>query len=139
MRNLTKSFRSQAAILIALAYSVCVLAPSAALAVVDNPASLHCLDELNGLSAPSNHGILSHTHASGTVHHHNKSSSPDHHSGPGNKADDGSCCGLFSVSALPHDPVLTFGISALASQPVSAVTNDLVGRAPSPLHRPPIA
>lgn len=140
MRNLTKTFRTRAAILIALAYAFCVLAPSAALAIAANPASLHCLDELSGLSglsAPSHHEGLSHTHADGAVHHHDRSV-PDHHSG-GSKADDGSCCGLFGVTALTHDPGLTFGVSALASPAVSATVNGLDGRAPAPLHRPPIA
>ena len=139
MRSLTKLFRSRAAILIALAYAFCVLAPSVALAVADNPASFRCLDELNAINAPSHHGSLSHTHADGTVHHHNHSGVPDHHSGTDGKADDGSCCGLFGVSALAHNPGLMFGVSAVASQTVLAVANGLAGRAPSPLHRPPIA
>ena len=138
MRRLTKLIRSRAAILIALAYALCVLAPSAALAAADNPASFRCLDELNAISTPSHHDGLSHAHAGGTVHHHNQSDVPDHHSGAGDKADDGSCCGLFGVPALAHSPGLTFGVSALASQAVSAAANGLDGRAPAPLHRPPI-
>ncbi len=137
MRNLTKNFRIRAAILIALAYAFCVLAPSAAVAA--SPTSLHCLDELSGMSAPSKHEDLSHAHADGTIHHHDHSGVPDHHSGTDGKADDGSCCGLFGVSALAHDPGLTFGVSALASQTVSAASDGRDGRAPAPLHRPPIA
>ncbi|HEY5378258.1 MAG TPA: hypothetical protein VIJ78_01825 [Pseudolabrys sp.] len=137
MNQLSKLTRSRAAILIALAYAFCVLAPSAALAIIANPASLHCLDELSGAIAPSHEG-LSHTHADGAFHHHDHGG-PDHHSGTGSKADDGSCCGLFGLSALAHDPGLTFGVSALASQAVSAAANGLDGRAPAPLHRPPIA
>jgi hypothetical protein len=137
MRELSRTLRLRAAILMALAYAFCVLAPSAALAVAANPASLHCLDEMSGLSAPSHHDALSHTHADGAVHHHDRST-PDHHSG-GSKAPDGSCCGLFGVTALAHDPGLTFGVSAPASQAVSAAANGLDGRAPAPLHRPPIA
>jgi hypothetical protein len=139
MRSLTKNFRIRAAILIALAYAFCVLAPSAALAITDNPASFRCLDELNAISAPSHHEGLSHTHADGTVHHHGRSGVPDHHPGTDGKADDGSCCGLFGVSALAHDPGLTFGVSAPASQIVSAAADGLDGRGPAPLHRPPIS
>lgn len=139
MRSLTKRFRTRAAVLIALAYAFCVLAPSVALAVADSPASFHCLAELNGMSAPSKHEGISHAHADDAVHHHDQSGVPDHHSGTGGKADAESCCGLFCVSALPHDPGLTFGISALASRALPAVANGLAGRAPSPLHRPPIA
>jgi hypothetical protein len=139
MRSLTKLFRTRAAILIALAYAFCVLAPSAALAVANNPASFRCLDDLNAMSTPSHHEGLSHAHADGTVHHHDQSGVPDHHSGTGGKANDGSCCGLFCVSALPHDPGLTFGVSTPASPAPSAVSRGLAGRAPAPLHRPPIA
>jgi hypothetical protein len=139
MRSLTKSFRTRAAILIALAYAFCVLAPSVALAITDNPASFRCLDELNAISAPSHHEGLSQSYADGTVHHHDHGGVPDRHSGTDSKTDDGSCCGLFGVSALAHDPGLTFGISALASPALPAVANGLAGRAPSPLHRPPIA
>ena len=139
MRSLTKLFRTRAAILIALAYAFCVLAPSAALAVANNPASFHCLDELSGVSAPSKHEGLSHAHADGTIHHHDHSGAPDHHSGTGGKADDGSCCGLFGVSALAHDPGLMFGVSTPASPAPSAISNGLAGRATPPLHRPPIA
>jgi len=138
MRCWTKIFRTRAAILIALTYAVCVLAPSAALAVAASPASLHCLDELNEMSAPSQHEGLSHAHADGTVHHHDQSGVPDHHSNTDGKANDGSCCGLFGVAALAHDAGLTFGVSALASQTVSAAADGLDGRAPAPLHRPPI-
>jgi hypothetical protein len=137
MRHLTKVIRSRAAILIALAYAFCVLAPSAALAVAANPASLHCLDELSDVSAPSKHQALSHAHADGTVHDHD--SVPNHHSGTDGKVDGGSCCGLFGVPALAHDPGLTFGVSAPASLTTAHAANGLDGRAPAPLHRPPIA
>ena len=63
MRSLTKLFRTRAVILIALAYAFCVLAPSAALAVADNPASFRCLDDLNAMSTPSHHEGLSHARA----------------------------------------------------------------------------
>jgi hypothetical protein len=76
MRSLTKLFRTRAVILIALAYAFCVLAPSAALAVADNPASFRCLDDLNAMSTPSHHERLSHAHADGTVHHHDQSGKP---------------------------------------------------------------
>jgi hypothetical protein len=138
MRGLTKNLRSRAAIIIALAYAFCVLAPSAALAFTDAPTAFHCLSELDAVSAPSPEG-LGHTHMDGASHHHDEGSAPDHHSGLGDKGHAGSCCGLFCVSALAHDPGLTFGVSAPASPALPAVANGLAGHAPSPLHRPPIA
>jgi len=139
MRDLTKKLRTRAAILLALAYAFCVLAPSAALAFAGTPTSFHCLAELTGISAPSTHDGAAHSHADGSAHHHDQSGVPDHHSGTGSKADTGNCCGLFCISALAHGPGVTFGISTPATLAPPAVANGLAGRAPSPLHRPPIA
>ena len=139
MRSLTKNFRSRTALFIALAYVLCVLAPSAAVAFSDSPTAFHCLGELSEMSAPSEHAGMSHMHANGTVHHHDQSGAVDNQSDTDGKSHTGSCCGLFCVSAIAHDPGLTFGISAPASLALPAVANVLAGRAPSPLHRPPIA
>ena len=122
-----------------MAYVFCVLAPSAAVAFSDSPAAFDCLGELSEMSAPSEHAGMSHMHANGTVHHHNHNGVVDNHSDTDGKAHNGSCCGLFCVSALAHDPGLTFGIFGPASPALPAVANGLAGRAPSPLHRPPIA
>jgi hypothetical protein len=139
MHYLTKNFRTRAAILVVLAYAFCVLAPSAALAFTDSPTAFHCLSELDAMSAPSPHESMGHAHMDGANHHHDEGSAPDHRSGLGDKGHAGSCCGLFCVSALAHDPGLTFGISAPTSPALPAVVNGLAAHAPSPLHRPPIA
>lgn len=139
MRSLTKSFRTRAAIFIALAYAFCVLAPTVAVALVAGPASFHCLGELETMSAPAAHESTAHSHAGASDHHHDQGTTADHDSDTGGKAPVGSCCGLFCVSAIAHDPSLMFGISAPASAPVPAVANGLAGRAPGPLHSPPIA
>ena len=139
MRSLTKNLRMRAAILIVLAYAGCVLAPTAALAFVATPASFHCLSELNGMSAPPEHESMAHAHADGTSHYHDQSSFPDKHSDADGKSHAGSCCGLFCVSAIAHDPGVTFGIPAPTLPALPAVVSGLAGRAPGPLHRPPIA
>lgn len=139
MRGLKKNVRNWLAAFIALGYVACVLAPTAALAFTASPASFHCLAELTGLSAPTADDGHSHTHAHGAVQQNDQSGVADHQSGTGSKIDDGSCCGLFCVSALSHDPGLTFGVSTPASPVSSPVSRGLIGRAPSPLHRPPIA
>jgi hypothetical protein len=71
-------------------------------------------------------------------------SAADRHADAGGTANDksehsGTCCGLFCVSAMAHDPGLTFGVSTPASSAVAAMANGLTGHAPSPLHRPPKA
>jgi hypothetical protein len=139
MRSLTKNLQRRAAILIAVAYAFCVLAPTAALAFVDGPTMLHCLSESSGMANAAGQAGAAHSHADEAIHQHEQSGVPDHHSGKNGKANAGNCCGLFCVSALAHDPGLTFGLFAPESAAASAVVTGLIGCAPSPLHRPPIA
>ena len=164
MRGLTKNLRRRAAIAIAVAYAFCVLAPAGALAVVSSPTVFHCIGELSANPAPAAQRIAAHVHDDGTSHHHGQathdhSAAADHHADAGDKADDskahannehgnkghgnkdhgGTCCGQFCVSAIAHDPGLTFGISTPASSAVAAMANGLTGRASAPLHRPPKA
>jgi hypothetical protein len=138
MRHLAKNLRRRAAIMIAVAYAFCLLAPAGALAFAANPAALHCMDNLQAASAPPQSHVVAHEHAGSVEHQHGQSKAADHHSNKdGNPA--GNCCGLFCVSALAHDPALTFGLSAPGSSAVAVLANGLIGRAPTPLHRPPIA
>lgn len=144
MVSLTKKLRKRAAILIAVAYAFCVMAPAAALAVVNSPTVFHCIGALTAKSAPAHQQSAAHTHADGSAHQHEQDAhdhgaAPDHHSNKDGKADTGSCCGLFCVSAIAQDPGVTFGVTSLATTSVAALANGLNGRAPCPLHRPPIA
>jgi hypothetical protein len=138
MSNLSKNFRIRAAILVALAYAFCVLAPSAALAFTDSPTAFQCLSELDEINAPSQHEGAGHTHMDGVNLHHVEGSATGHHSDLGHKGHAGSCCGLFCISGLAHDPGLTFGVSVLASSQLPFLAKSFAGRSPSPLHRPPI-
>lgn len=149
MHGLTKNLRRRAALAIAVAYAFCVLAPAGALAVVSSPTVFHCIGELNAKAAPAVLQTAAHVHEDGTSHHHGdsahgQSGAATHHSDAGDKAHDnqehgGTCCGLFCVSALAHDPGLTFGLSTPATSAAATMANGLTGRAPSPLHRPPKA
>ena len=152
MKALTKNLRRRAAIVIAVAYAFCVLAPTAALAVVASPTVFHCIGNLgaksNAKQVSAKQVSATHKHADGNAHHHAQSSPddghtrlgavPDHHSGQ-DKSDTGNCCGLFCVSAVAHDAGMTFGQFEPSSVAPSAVVTGLIGRAPTPLHRPPIA
>lgn len=139
MRNLTKNLRRRAAILIAVAYAFCVVIPAAALALSNSPTLFHCLQDGTSTVMGAEHGAMAHSHGDGAVHQHAPDSPPAHHSGHRGNADAGNCCGLFCVSALTHSVSLTFGVFAAASPPMPIVANGLTGRAPTPLHRPPIA
>lgn len=133
MRKLTKNFRSRAAMFVAVAYAFCVLAPTTAVAFADSPTAFHCLAEVSEMGMPSGHEDVAQAHANGAVHHDGVA---DNRTDADGKTH--SCCGLFCVSAIAHNPELTFGMSAPASPASPAVANELAGRAPSPLHRPPI-
>jgi hypothetical protein len=136
MRHLAKNLRRRAAIAMAVAYALCVLAPPVTQAIAAIPAALHCVSEQTASTAAHDHGTA-HDHADTAVPHHGEDNTGNHHSGKDGNAV--SCCGLFCVSALAHDPGLTFGVSAPASPSIATLANGLTGRAPSPLHRPPIA
>lgn len=124
--------------MIAVAYAFCVLTP-AALAFADSPTVFRCLSNTSVISNSAEHGGAAHTLADGAVHQQEQSGALDHHSNQDGKADAGNCCGLFCVSALAHDSGLAFGLSAPASSSEAMLANGLTGRAPLPLHRPPIA
>ncbi|HZL36769.1 MAG TPA: hypothetical protein VFC78_15730 [Tepidisphaeraceae bacterium] len=140
MRNVTKNFRMRAAILIALAYAFCALAPSAALALNSSPAAFHCLAELAGMSVPEDHAsTYEPMHSTPHQHDHADKGVADKSSDSHGKAHTGNCCGLFCMSAMAHDPEITLTVSAPSSPALPAVANGLAGCGPSRLHRPPIA
>jgi len=139
MQGLTKNLRRRAAILIAVAYAFCVMTPAAALAFSNSPTLFHCLQDGDSTARAAEHVALAHSHGDGAVHQHAPDSAPAHHSGHDGNADAGNCCGLFCVSALTYSVSLTFGLFAAASPSMPTVANGLTGRAPAPLHRPPIA
>ena len=139
MPSLTKKLRTRAAIFIAVTYAFCVLVPAAALAFVDSPTVFHCLPKTSGIADTAEDDGTAHSHADEVFHQHEQSGTQDHHSSQDGNADAGNCCGLFCVSALADDSGLTFGVFAPASRSVLAVATGLTGRAPCPLHRPPIA
>jgi hypothetical protein len=154
MRGLTKNLRKRAAIAIAVAYAFCVMTPAAALAVIASPTVFHCIGELNAKAVPAVQQTAAHIYEDCNAHHHGQASHDhgnpeqvglaDHHSDAGgkthgNNTHGGTCCGLFCVSAIAHDPGLIFGASTAASSAVAMAASGLTGRAPCPLHRPPIA
>lgn len=117
---LTRAGRWRAAVLLALAYALCTLAPAASFAFGDGTLAAHCLtiNGHDGLQSSHSHehhehsAGVSHTHADGTTHVHAEKASLTAHShgddaGDGAKSgghgrtSDGNCCGLMCVTALP--------------------------------------
>ena len=142
MSALTKTLRVKAAIVLAVLYVLCILAPAVAFALSDNPAVAHCLTEghvgVHDHGAQHEHGGQLHVHADGTTHQHH-----DDGTAPPPAADDkgpiASCCGLFSVVAIAGELVPSFGFDSLASVVLPALGEALSGRGPERINRPPIA
>jgi hypothetical protein len=139
---LTKTFRAKAATVVAALYALCILAPAVAFALSDNPAIAHCLTEghvgVHDHGANHEHGGKLHVHADGSAHQHHEDGAalqPSHDDG---KAAIATCCGLFSVVAIPGEPVPSFGLDSLASVVLPVLGEALSGRGPERINRPPI-
>jgi hypothetical protein len=121
--------------MLALLYLLCVLAPAAAFAFGDGSRAARCLTD-------DNHGLQSahvHMHDGGKAHVHEDGTSHEHSKAPDGKGSDGQCCGLVCLSALPASisQVQTPVLAALVA--VSAKQEDVAGKIPDRLYRPPIA
>jgi hypothetical protein len=142
MSALTKTLRVKAAIVLAVLYALCVLAPAVAFALSDNPAIAHCLTEghvgVHEHGAKPDHGGKLHVHADGTAHQHHDDGAASQPSGNDGKAAIATCCGLFSVVAIPGEPVPSFGLDSLASVVLPVLGEALSGRGPERINRPPI-
>ena len=139
---LTKTFRARAAIVVAALYALCILAPAVAFALSDNPAVAHCLTEghvgVHDHGAKHEHGGKLHVHADGTAHQHHDDGAAQQAPADEGKGPIASCCGLFSVVAIPGEPVPSFGSDSLASVVLPIFGEALSGRGPERINRPPI-
>jgi hypothetical protein len=145
MSALTKTLRVKAAIVVVALYALCILAPAVAFALSDNPVIAHCLTEghvgVHDHGAKHDHDGKLHVHADGTAHQHHNDGVPPQPSGKDGKdgkAAIATCCGLFSVVAIPGEPVPSFGLESLGSVVLPVLTEALSGRGPERINRPPI-
>jgi hypothetical protein len=80
-----------------------------------------------------------HQHDSGKAHVHADGTSHQHSKAPDGKSSDGQCCGLICLNALPagiseiQTPALPAMVAASANQ------EDVAGKTPDRLYRPPIS
>jgi hypothetical protein len=129
--------------LVALAYMVGCIMPSAAMAFGNGAASAICIEELTEQVQPAaTTHVHVHVHPDGTVHQHvdADAAKPGHtHTGaPPHHHDDADCCGLFGFSAvLPGLSAPVLAVPAKYIRP-TIVAQDLVGRGPARIDRPPI-
>ena len=142
MSTLTKTLRVKAAMVLAALYALCVLAPAAAFVLSNNPAIAHCLTEghisVHDHGAKHEHGGKLHVHADGTAHQHHDDGTAPQPSRNDGKAAIATCCSLFSVVAIPGEPVPSFEFDNLASVVLPVVGEALSGRGPERINRPPI-
>jgi hypothetical protein len=121
-------------------YTLCVLASPAAFAFGDSSRAAHCLTDNNhGLPSVYVHEHGTQVHYVGKAHVHEDGTSHEHSKAPDGKGSDGRCCGLVCLSALPASisQVQTPVLAALVA--VSAKQEDVAGKIPDRLYRPPIA
>ena len=137
--------------IVAALYALCVLTPAAAAAFGAGDLPAHCFTEQQlglhvhqpaaGYAQAGAHGhdhsqTQAHVHADGAKHRHGAS----HHSGTGDRNNDpAACCGLFGVTAMAVDPQLDLGAPSRHSALVPASFEELTGRGPDRINRPPIA
>lgn len=138
----------------AATYAFCVLAPAMAFALAGGDHVAHCLTSESGIAAPSHHAGAVHTHADGTTHEHHAPDADHAHAGvPGPAGDHASaaaadgggvsqsanCCGLFSVVGIFGDSTFALAAASFATLSFPALPDNLDGRGPERIIRPPIA
>jgi hypothetical protein len=127
LTGLTRAVRNWVAIGFIALYALCILAPTAALA-------------LTGASCLTEHDLAQvHSHASDGAHEHGD----DHnHAGAADTpADDDSasskCCGMVFCSALAPEPAFSLAPAVLSGRTAFAAMQDFTGLPPDKLIRPP--
>lgn len=121
---LTSQWRWRAVSLLVVLYALCVVAPTATLALSDESAPAHCLTD--------------DSHMTDTIHVHPDGSS-HHPSGTGGdeRGQPGKCCGLFFLSAIA--PAIDFFTDRQppVSQLAPHFAKSLSGRGSDRIDRPP--
>jgi hypothetical protein len=136
LRRVAKRLRTRAAVVLAVLYASCVIAPPLTLAFTDGASAAHCLTD-------DHHGVnVQHTH--GAVHLHHDDGALGQNGGHGNEKSDNktksdNCCGLFCVTAgaVPSVAALTGPDHATAMDVV--LDDTLGGRLTDRIDRPPRA
>lgn len=143
LTGLSKPKRLKAALLLSILYAFCILMPNAALAFSN--ATAHCLTEPHGAAHMHQAAATTHIHADGVAHTHadkapyrGDASAPEKHSDGDGRNHSGTCCGLFCISAIVHEPPPTFPAPLLVARVVPRLDDALSGRGPARINRPPI-
>jgi hypothetical protein len=143
--RLTRTVTQWAAMIVGALYALCIIAPSAAMALGPGDHAAHCFtDEQLGLThvhrADVGHAhaaghVKVHVHADGATHHHD---GPHHPATSGNGSDPAACCGLFGLTAMTVDPQLDLGAPSRHWSILPVSFDKLTGRGSDRINRPPI-
>ena len=147
LTRLTMITRLRAALTLALAYLLCVVGPSVALAFMDTGAALHCVTarhEHRAAAAQSHDVEARAQHAAARGHdgaaaHRHDTGHKSGNSEADGKAPTATCCGTFCLSAMPASPVPDVVPRTGMFAAVAAVDRGIAGRGPDRIDRPPIA
>lgn len=155
--RLTRTHRLKAGWIVALAYLLCVLAPTISYALPGEHSAAPCVtaaDHVPGMLHVHNELPTKHVHKDGQIHEHpaahsHAGSDSNHHlvsmamdkpaPAKAPHSPSGECCGLMCVSALPA--TLTDFVTPSAPMAVCEAEGYLkaTDNAPSRLYRPPIS
>ena len=150
--RLTRTKRLKAGWLIAMAYLLCVLAPTISYALPGVHAPARCLIDQNHVPGMVHVHSEQHVHQDGRIHDHaaaqSNSAGDDHSMSVASDAKvpekaphstGGQCCGLMCVTAIPA----TVGDIVKPSAPTALCEvesyRNFADKAPSRLYRPPIS
>jgi hypothetical protein len=143
--RLTKATRRCAAMLVGALYALCIIMPSAAVALGAGDGPVHCFtDEQLGLTHVHHSGAghahteghaRTHVDADGTTHHHDGTYHP---AKSGTGSDPAACCGLFGLTAMAVDPQLVLDAPSRQASILPVSFETLTGRGPDRINRPPI-
>ncbi len=133
-----RQFRIRTAAIVAVVYTLCVVAPSLALAFSDSPTA-HCLTEDLVGTTPHHHDA-GHQHGTAAGHHrHAESGAAGHRADHDQKNQPRTCCNLFSLVAIPSAATIVLITVRVARPDFLALEDALRGQAPDRINRPPIA
>jgi hypothetical protein len=159
LSRLSRTTRLKAGWCIAMAYLLCVLAPTLSFALPGEHSFAICLtdeDHVPGMVHVHNDAPPAHIHGDGHTHHHHSdgllqansvgeqpamSMAPDGKSAPQKvpHSSDRQCCGMMSVSALPAVLIDIVTPSVPTAICEAEGLRKVTDNAPSRLYRPPIA
>lgn len=155
--RLTRTHRRKAGWIVALAYLLCVLAPTISYALPGEHSIAPCLtddDHVPGMVHVHTAMTTKHVHKDGQVHEHaaaHSHASPDSDHHPVSMAmdskpapekaphSDGQCCGLICVTALPATLIDIVTPSAPMAVCEAEGDRKVTDNAPARLYRPPIS